>query len=115
MTDRQTDRQTDRFSTCRLDPFCKKGSSENFNGGGNTHTSKNSLREPQHSVSAPAHSFVIEPIPATSPQNGASSPVVLVEKSFGSIHTKNKELEIEIIEAQKDSNRVANDKKCPSQ
>ena len=23
-----TDRQTDRFSTCRLDPFCKKGSSE---------------------------------------------------------------------------------------
>ena len=80
-----------------------------------THTSKNSLREPQHSVSAPAHSFVIEPIPATSPQNGASSPdVVLVEKSFGSIHTKNKELEIEIIEAQKDSNRVANDKKCPS-
>ena len=28
MTDRQTDRQTDRFSTCRLDPFCKKGSSE---------------------------------------------------------------------------------------
>ena len=87
-----------------------------INGGGNTHTSKNSLREPQHSVSAPAHSFVIEPIPATSPQNGASSPdVVLVEKSFGSIHTKNKELEIEIIEAQKDSNRVANDKKCPSQ
>ena len=41
-----------------------------------TYTSKNSLSEPQHSVSAPAHSLVIEPMVATSPQNGASSPVV---------------------------------------
>ena len=24
-TDRQTDRQTDRISSCRLDPFCRRG------------------------------------------------------------------------------------------
>jgi len=25
ITDRQTNRQTDRISSCRLDPFCKRG------------------------------------------------------------------------------------------
>ena len=30
-----TDKKDDRFSTCRLDPFCKKGSSENHINHGN--------------------------------------------------------------------------------
>ena len=40
-----------------------------------TYFSKYSFSDPQHSVSAPAHSFVIAPNPATSPQNGISAPV----------------------------------------
>ena len=38
-----------------------------------TYFSKYSFSDPQHS--APAHSFVIAPNPATSPQNGISAPV----------------------------------------
>ena len=40
-----------------------------------TYFSKYSFSDPQHSVSAPAHSLVIAPNPATSPQNGISAPV----------------------------------------